>query len=75
MDLALKNYNTSKKDLALAERIEQKNQIKYLEGLSSSFDLRQAQQQLYTTQNQFLQSMKAVIDAKTNLETLTNKAK
>ena len=75
MDLALKNYNTSKKDLALAERIEQKNQIKYLEGLSSSFDLRQAQQQLYTTQNQFLQSMKAVIDAKTNLETLTNTAK
>ena len=75
MDLALKNYNTSKKNLALAERIEQKNQIKYLEGLSSSFDLRQAQQQLYTTQNQFLQSMKAVIDAKTNLETLTNTAK
>ena len=75
MDLALKNYNTSKKDLALAERIEQKNQIKYLEGISSSFDLRQAQQQLYTTQNQFLQSMKAVIDAKTNLETLTNTAK
>lgn len=74
MDLALKNYTTSKKDLALAERIEQKNQIKYLEGLSSSFDLRQAQQQLYTTQNQFLQSMKAVIDAKTNLETLTNTA-
>ena len=74
MDLALKNYTTSKKDLALAERIEQKNQIKYLEGLNSSFDLRQAQQQLYTTQNQFLQSMKAVIDAKTNLETLTNTA-
>ena len=74
MDLALKNYTTSKKDLALAERIEQKNQIKYLEGLSSSFDLRQAQQQLYTTQNQFLQSMKAVIDANTNLETLTNTA-
>ena len=74
MDLALKNYTTSKKDLALAERIEQKNQIKYIEGLSSSFDLRQAQQQLYTTQNQFLQSMKAVIDAKTNLETLTNTA-
>lgn len=75
VNLALKNYNTSKKDLALAERIEQKNKVKYLEGISSSFELREAQQQLYTVQNQYLQSMKSVIDAKTKLETLTNTAK
>ena len=75
VNLALKNYTTSKKDLALAERIEQKNKVKYLEGISSSFELREAQQQLYTVQNQYLQSMKAVIDAKTKLETLTNTAK
>ena len=72
MALALKNYSSSKADLALAERIEQKNKRKFLEGMSSSFELRQAQQQLYTTQGQYLQSMKTVIDAKTNLETLTN---
>ena len=75
VNLALKNYTTSKKDLALAERIEQKNKVKYLDGISSSFELREAQQQLYTVQNQYLQSMKAVIDAKTKLETLTNTAK
>ena len=72
MSLALKNYITSKEDLALAERIEQKNKRKFLEGMSSSFDLRQAQQQLYSTQSQYLQSMKTVIDAKTKLETITN---
>ncbi|MGC6422175.1 MAG: TolC family protein [Flavobacteriaceae bacterium] len=72
MTLALKNYLTTKEDLALAERIEQKNKLKFLEGMSSSFDLRQAQQQLYTTQSQYLQSMKAVIDARTTLETISN---
>jgi outer membrane protein TolC len=75
LNLALKTYATSKEDLALAERIEQKNKIKFLEGISSSFELRQAQQQLYSIQNQYLQSMKAVIDAKTKLETLTNTPK
>ena len=75
LNLALKTYATSKEDLALAERIEQKNKIKFLEGISSSFELRQAQQQLYSIQNQYLQSMKAVIDAKTKLEILTNTPK
>jgi outer membrane protein TolC len=75
LNLALKTYATSKEDLAMAERIQQKNKIKFLEGISSSFELRQAQQQLYSIQNQYLQSMKAVIDAKTKLETLTNTPK
>ncbi|MGB1170912.1 MAG: TolC family protein [Flavobacteriaceae bacterium] len=75
LNLALKTYATSKEDLALAERIEQKNKIKFLEGISSSFELRQAQQQLYSIQNQYLQSMKAVIDTKTKLEILTNTPK
>ena len=72
LTLALKNFTTAKADLALAERIEQKNKRKFLEGMSSSFELRQAQQQLFTAQGQYLQSMKTVIDAKTTLETITN---
>ncbi|MDG1967745.1 MAG: TolC family protein, partial [Flavobacteriaceae bacterium] len=51
-----------------AEKIEKKNQIKFLEGLISGLDLRQAQLQLYSIQNQLLQSMVEVITKKINLE-------
>jgi outer membrane protein TolC len=69
---AIEQYETSKQNLELAERIERKNQIKYFEGLASSFDLRQAQTQLYTAQQEYLQSMVDVINRKTELETILN---
>jgi len=47
---AIEQFNTSKENLTLAERIEKKNQTKFFEGITSSFELRQAQQQLYSTQ-------------------------
>ncbi|KAA3625237.1 MAG: TolC family protein [Flavobacterium sp.] len=68
----LENYQNSKKNLQLAERIEQKNQIKFSEGIASSFELRQAQTQLYTAQQQYIQSMLDIINAKTELETVLN---
>ncbi|MCK0161029.1 TolC family protein [Allomuricauda sp. F6463D] len=70
--LAIEQYGTSKDNLALAERIEKKNQIKYSEGLATSFELRQAQTQLYTSQQEYLQSMVAVINKKTELENILN---
>ena len=70
---AIEQYNTSKKNLELAERIERKNQIKYKEGISSSFDLRQAQTQLYTIQQEYLQAMLDVINRKTDLEVILNR--
>jgi outer membrane protein TolC len=70
--LSIEQYATTKKNLHLAERIEQKNQIKYKEGIASSFELRQAQTQLYTAQQEYLQSMVNVINAKTELEVITN---
>jgi outer membrane protein TolC len=69
---AIENYENSKKNLALAERIENKNQIKFTEGLAASFDLRQAQTQLYTAQQQYFQSMLQVINEKANLESVLN---
>jgi outer membrane protein TolC len=71
--LAAENYQTSKSNLSLAERIEKKNSIKYKEGLISGFDLRQAQLQLYEAQRSYLESMLEVINSKTELETLTEK--
>ncbi|EDP72522.1 outer membrane protein [Flavobacteriales bacterium ALC-1] len=70
---AAEDYNNKKKNLALAERIEQKNQTKFFEGIASSFELRQAQTQLYTAQQELLQTMLDVINAKAELETVTNK--
>jgi outer membrane protein TolC len=70
--LSIELYDTTKQNLELAERIEQKNQTKFLEGLASSFDLRQAQLQLYTSQQEYLQSMVDVINNKTALENIIN---
>jgi outer membrane protein TolC len=69
---AVDSYMTSKENLRLAERIENKNNIKFKEGLSTSFDLRQAQTQLYSTQSQYLQSLYSLITEKATLETILN---
>ena len=67
---SIEQYITSRKNLNLAERIERKNQIKYTEGIATSFELRQAQLQLYSSQREFLQAMINVITAQTLLETI-----
>ncbi len=69
---AIESYQTAQKNLELAERIENKNQIKFREGISTSFDLRQAQTQLYNAQQELLQSMVNVITTKAELETVLN---
>lgn len=71
-ELAIDTYNTSIKNIALAERIETKNQIKFREGLSTSFDLRQAQIQLYQVQQELLQAMLQIVQTKAELETILN---
>ena len=70
--LAIDQYETSKKNLGLAERIEKKNQVKYSEGIASSFELRQAQMQLYDAQQGYLQAMVEVINKKVALEIVLN---
>ena len=71
--LAIEEYNTSKKNLELAERIEGQNQVKYSEGVATSFELRQAQTQLYSAQQEYLQNMVRVINSKTELQNILNK--
>lgn len=71
--LAIEEYNTSKQNLELAERIESKNQIKFSEGVATSFELSQAQTQLYSAQAQYLNNMVRVINRKTELQNILNK--
>ncbi|GAB4161634.1 MAG: TolC family protein [Winogradskyella sp.] len=69
---ATEDFYNKKQNLALAERIERKNQTKFFEGIGSSFELRQAQTQLYTAQQELLKTMLDVINTKAELETITN---
>lgn len=70
---AIEDYDNKVENLNLAERIESKNQTKFFEGVGSSFELQQAQTQLYSAQQDLLQAMLDVITAKAELETVTNK--
>lgn len=72
-EFSIEEYATSKNNLNLAERIERKQQIKFTEGLSSSFDFSEAQRQLYTAQQNYLQSMVNIINKKATLEKIINK--
>ena len=69
---AIEDYQNKQENLKLAERIENKNQTKFFEGIGSSFELRQAQTQLYTAQQELLQAMLDVINTKAELETALN---
>ena len=69
-EFSIENYENSVRNLELAERIENKNQIKFFEGIASSFELTEAQRQLYSAQQEYLQSMLDVITAKAELENL-----
>ena len=69
---AIEDHENKKQNLKLAERIESKNETKFFEGIASSFDLRQAQLQLYNAQQEYLQAMFDVITKKTELETILN---
>lgn len=72
-EFSVEEYATAKTNLNLAERIEKKQQIKFSEGLSSSFDFSEAQRQLYATQQNYLQSMVNIINKKAALEKIINK--
>lgn len=69
---SIEQYNVSKENLRLAERIENKQNIKFKEGISSSFELTEAQRQLYATQQTYLEAMISVINTKTTLDKIIN---
>lgn len=71
-NFSIEELETSKQNLALAERIEKKQQIKFFEGLSTSFELSEAQRQLYSMQQNYLQNMLQVIATKAALDNALN---
>lgn len=71
-EFSLNNYDNASRSLSLAERIENKEQIKFKEGLGSSFDLTNAQNQLYSKQYEQLKAMYEVVIKKIKLENVLN---
>jgi outer membrane protein len=67
---SLEEYQNSKTNLKLAERIENKQKIKFKEGLTTSFEFTDAQRQLFQAQQNVLQAMIQVINNKTKLDKL-----
>ena len=71
-ELAIDNFYVSKKNMSLAKRIESKNQIKLSQGMANSFELRQAQTQLYRTQKDYLNAIQDLVSKKIELKTILN---
>jgi outer membrane protein TolC len=69
---ALDHYQTTKENLVLAESIAKKEQIKFFEGLSTSFNLTNSQNQLFNSQQNYLKSILNIIQSKVELENALN---
>ncbi len=72
---ARKNYKSSservssqKKNLELADKIYKTTQEKYKQGIGSSLEITQAEQSLYTSQQNYNQALYDLLVAKTNLD-------
>ena len=69
-EFAVEDLEIKKESLELSENIAKKNEIKFFEGLITSFDLSQAQRQLYAAQEDYLSSMLNILVKRIHLETL-----
>lgn len=65
-------YETNKLNLELVKKILTHTMIKYKEGVATSSDLYQAENQYLSTQSDYFNAMNDVLTAKTSLEKLNN---
>ncbi|RXR20705.1 TolC family protein [Flavobacterium amnicola] len=72
-EYSVAQYNSAKSTLRLAERIENKQSIKFKEGLSTSFEFTEAQNQLFSAQQSYLQTMVDIINKRATLQKVINK--
>lgn len=71
-DQALGNYTVKEGNYELATKIYKKEQIKYKEGVSSSMDFTQAQNQMLQEQANYLMSIYQLVETKTALDNALN---
>ncbi|MDQ3191381.1 MAG: TolC family protein [Bacteroidota bacterium] len=69
---AYERLNTEKQNLVLAEKIQNKTLIKYQEGLATSLDLNQVQNQLLNTQGNYIVTVYDLLNAKARFDKAVN---
>jgi outer membrane protein TolC len=67
-------FNNRKKNLDIAEKIYQKTEIKYREGMSTSLDLSQSYNQYLKSEIDYLTSILDLLIKKSDLDKLLTKA-
>lgn len=65
---AMEMFNTEKDNKALAEKINRVTRRKYEEGMSTSFEIQQAETQMLNTQQSYIRAAYEVISARAALE-------
>ncbi|MEA3503713.1 MAG: TolC family protein [Bacteroidota bacterium] len=69
---AVANFNNQKTNMKIAQRIYDKTLLKYKEGVSSSMDLTQSNNQLLDSQSKYFQSLLTLLQTKVELNTILN---
>lgn len=70
---AIETYNSQKENMSLAQRIYNNTELKFRQGVSSSFDLIQANSNLLQAQNGYVSAAMELLQAKLKLDKLMNK--
>lgn len=65
---ALENYNTQMRNIEISKKIRDKERVKFKEGISGSLDLTQAENQFLETQQQYVQALLNLLNAKEELD-------
>jgi outer membrane protein len=65
---AYSNFNTNRESMILSKKVYDKTVIKYKEGVSSSFELTQNQNQFLTAESSYYNSVLSLLNAKAKLD-------
>jgi outer membrane protein len=72
LDSARENYQNTKDNMALSQKVYDRTLIKYKEGLVSSLDLTQANNQFLQVQSEYVQAMSELLSAKNKIDRLNS---
>jgi outer membrane protein len=72
---AYSNFNTNKESMELSKKVYNKTVVKYKEGVSSSFELTQNQNQFLTAESNYYNSVLSLLNAKAKLDRILSISK
>lgn len=75
MQSAVATYQTLKQNLELSKKILDRTLIRYKEGMASSTDLNQAENQYLSTQSEYFKAINTMLSAKAKIEKLISTSK